>query len=533
MQYLKNKIMRKLIFVCIVFFVSQHTILAQSGLPLKKITIFKNSTCMVTKEGQLKAKDGIIRFPVPTQALWGTYWLNGAKENTVKSVIFKYDTLKTKSRAKNIGQILQANAGKQVSVSFSKGDKIDRTLTGKIADYMNESALLKLKLDNGRTDFIETHNIYQLEFADDNNATLTNDSIVKMATVKTEKNSESVKLQEYYMQLGMNWIPSYFLKLVNDKEAYLEMKATIENSAEEISDVETEVVVGAPQIYFGSKLDPITTLGLTSLSSTSTIANDRFDNNMLSNAAYAQQMQTVGGYASPSRDASQFEASYTTEGEKNNDLYYYNLGKISLPKNNKGNYSIFASTLGYKDKYEAVVPDRVNYASYLYCDNTENIYEVFHSVELKNSTTFPFTTASVMVITDKDQFLAQDLLKYTPTGAVTTIKLSKAIDIILKNTEEEVTRVDNFKKIAKTTYSKVTLKGNITVENLQQKDVVVDVTKNLNGTVTNGNNGKIKKQKQYGNANPGSEVKWEVSLKAGERKSLQYDYEVLFVPYSY
>lgn len=504
---------------------------AQSGLPLKKLTIYKNSTCMVTKEGQLKAKDGAIRFPVPSQALWGTYWLGGSKENAIKSIIFKNDTLKSKNRVKNYSQLLQANIGKPVTVSFTKGDKIEKTITGKILDFMFESRLLKLKLENGKINFVESNNIYQLEFAEDNNGTFSSDSIVKMATVKTEKN-DAVNLQEYYLQLGVNWIPSYFLKLVSDKEARLEMKATIENTAEDITDVETEVVVGSPQLYFGSKLDPMTHSGLTSLATTSTSAYDRFDNNMLSNVQ--MQSQTTGGNRNLGYyDTPAFEASFQTEGEKNNDLYYYNLGKITLKKNNKGNFPIFASTLTYKDKYEAAIPDRVNYASYMYCDNTENMYDVFHSVELKNSTTFPFTTASVMVITDKDQFLAQDLLKYTPTGATTMIKLSKAIDIILKNTEEEVTRVDNFKKIAKTTYSKVNLKGSITIENMQQKSVTVDVTKNLNGTVLNGNNGKIKKQKLYGNANPGSEIKWEITMAAGEKKILQYEYEVLFVPYGY
>jgi hypothetical protein len=169
----------------------------------------------------------------------------------------------------------------------------------------------------------------------------------------------------------------------------------------------------------------------------------------------------------------------------------------------------------------------------MYCNNNEDNCDVFHSIELKNSTTFPFTTAAVMVLTEKGQFMAQDQLKYTPTGAVSIIKLSKAIDVVMKNTEEETSRVENFKKIGKTTYHKVLLKGSIVVENLQPKQVIIDVAKHVNGTVTNDGDGKMKKQKTYNSVNPYSDITWQVTLNAGEKKTLTYEYEVLFAPYPY
>ncbi|MBI5219894.1 MAG: hypothetical protein HY958_13285 [Bacteroidia bacterium] len=502
---------------------------AQTGLPIRKLTIFKNSTCMVSKEGPLKTKDGKLQLPVPAQALFGTYWLGASKENNIKSIVFENDTVKKQAKAKNFSQVLLGNIGKQITITNYKNDKIP----GKIIDFTRESNLLKMKLDNGKYSFMEAKDISSLEFADDNNPTFRSDSIIRLANIRTEKSTDNISLHEYYMQQGVNWIPSYFLRLVNDKEARLEMKATLENYAEDISEVETEVVVGAPQLYFGTRLDPMTFNYITPSVSTTTAYTGRWDNNAMRNdMSNMMQTQTTGGYVD-SRTQGYFSMDYGTEGEKNNDLYYYNLGKITLPKNSKGNYPIFASTLGYKDKYEVSIPDKINYASYLYCDNTEGLYDVFHSIEIKNSTNFPFTTAPVMVITDKSQFLAQDLLKYTPTGAATTIKLSKAIDIILKNSEEEVSRVENIKKIAKTTYSKVLLKGTVIIENHQQKGVTIEVTKNMNGTVTNSNNGVLKKQKVYGSVNPSTEVKWEVTLGAGEKKTINYEYEVLFVPYNY
>ncbi len=513
-------------FISMIIFSSR----AQSLLAMKKISLFKNSTCLISKEGQLKSKDGKFVLPVPTTALYGTYWIGSAKENMLKSVIFKSDTLKTSTKAKYIDQLIRANIGKDAVLILQTGDKTEKSLSGKILGYIPESGLVRIKDENNKTTFISYTKIEYISFTTDNSEYIS-DSITRTATLKFEKNSESVAIQEYYLQQGMTWIPSYFLKLQNDKEARLEMKATIENYAENINDVETEVVVGSPQLYYGLLLDPISYDYMAQPTSNTRTQFDRNDNYMLSNAM--QQVQTTGGYAASEQAPAYFEANYETEGEKNNDLYYYNLGKISLPKNSKGIFPVFSSVLGYKDIYKADITDKVNFASTMYCNNNEDYCDVFHSIELKNSTNFPFTTAPVMVLTDKGQFMAQDQFKYTPTGAVSIIKLSKAIDVVMKNNEEEVSRAENFKKIGKTTYHKVLLKGTITIENLQPKQVIIDVVKHVNGTVTNDGNGKVKKQKTYNSVNSYSDLNWQITLNTGEKKTIVYEYEVLFAPYPY
>ncbi|OFX44237.1 MAG: hypothetical protein A2046_07705 [Bacteroidetes bacterium GWA2_30_7] len=521
--------MKHLRFVLPAFLFLNTLVLSQSSLPMKKISLFKNSTCLVSKEGQLKVKDGSLTLPIPASALYGTFWIGSAKENSLKSIVFKTDTLKTSTTAKYTDQIIRANIGSDAILTLQSGEKNEKNISGKILSYIPESGLVKIKEESGKITYINYQKIEYLSFSSDNSKFM-NDSITRTAKLNFEKSSENASLMEYYLQQGMNWIPSYFLKITNDKEARLEMKATIENYAEDITDVEAEVVVGAPQLYYGQMLDPVTYNYITQASSTySTLSY--IDNNMLSNSL--AQVQTASPYGRAADGDSYYTSSYTTEGEKNNDLYYYNLGKISLPKNSKGIFPVFASTLGYKDIYKAEITDKVNYASNMYCNTNEDNCDVYHSIELKNSTNFPFTTACVMVVTEKGQFMAQDQLKYTPTGAVSVIKLSKAIDVVMKNSEEEVTRVDNYKKIGKTTYNKVTIRGTITVENLQPKQVAIDVIKHVNGSVTNNGDSKVKKQKTYNSVNPYSDMNWTVALNSGEKKTLTYEYEVLFAPYQY
>ena len=522
--------MKTLTFILLILFTIKG--FSQSVLPMKKVSLFKNSTCLISKEGQLKAKDGKISLPVPSEALYGTFWIGASKENSLKNVIIKTDTLKTSSKAKFSDQLLMANIGKDVNLVIQYGDKTEKSISGKVLAFIPESGFVKIKEESGKITYISYQKIQYMTFASDND-TFQKDSISRVANLVLDKGGENVNIQEYYMQKGMTWIPSYFLKITNEKEARLEMKATIENYAEDMNNVETEVVVGSPQLYYGLMLDPVSYDYMTQPSgSYAPVTRDRNDNYFLSNAM--QQVQTagdLGGFAEA--DPSYYETSFTTEGEKNNDLYYYNLGKISMPKNSKGMFPVFASSLGYKDIYKADIVDKVNYASNLYCNTNENNCDVFHSIELKNTTTFPFTTAAVMVLTEKGQFMAQDQLKYTPTGAICSIKLSKAIDVVLKNSEEELSRVDNFKKIGKTTYNKVILKGTIIIENMQPKQVVVDIVKHVNGTVTGDGGSKVKKQKNYNSVNPYSDLTWQVTLNSGEKKTFTYEYEVLFAPYSY
>jgi hypothetical protein len=137
---------------------------------------------------------------------------------------------------------------------------------------------------------------------------------------------------------------------------------------------------------------------------------------------------------------------------------------------------------------------------------------VYHSLELKNTTQVPFTTAPVMVVTEKEQFLAQDLLKYTPVGGTVDVKLSKAIDIVMRNAEEEGQRNDA-----------------ITISNLQAKEVTVNIKKLLSGTVLSQSDGgkSVKNGIGYDN-NPTSTISWEVKMASNGKKSLTYEYEVLF-----
>lgn len=508
-------------FFLIFLILNSFYVEAQQSLPLKRVTIFKNGTALVTREGKTLLKDGAARLPIPAEVLFGGYWVGATKDNSIKSLTFQNDKLEKDEISKDLWQYLAGNIGKQVTLVLSQ--KEEWNITGKIISFTKESMVLKIKQDNGKITILNTAGIYQIDFTEEANKTYKEDSVRRMVLVRPEKNATEISLQELYMQAGVNWIPSYLLKLKDDRTARLEMKATIENSVDDVSEAETELVVGAPQMYFGQRRDPITYDYMTVdvNNSRSDFGGQQMQSQMLSNARVSNAMADVAGGG--------FNSEFSTEGEKSGDLYIYKIGKITIPKNSKGSYPVFANMVEYRDKYEGTIEDKTNFVYSRHCDPTETNYDVYHSLEVKNKSSVPFTTAPVMVVNQKEQFLAQDLLKYTPVGGAVDVRLSKAIDIVMRNAEEETKRIDQAKQIARVTYGRVVIKGTVTLNNFQGKEVTVVVKKNLNGAVISQSDAaNVVKGSSRVDQNPTSIITWEVKLAANGMKVLTYEYEVFF-----
>jgi hypothetical protein len=494
---------------------------SQQALPSKKITIYKNGTALVVNEGVAKTKNGLVILPLPDKALYGTYWVGTAKDNSIKQITFRNDTLKRQKRCEKVSEFLAGNIGKQATIYFSPASAVDKSLSGLIADFNSSDNMLKFKTDKG-VSWMNAEKIYQVEFKEQENTIFMADSIKKMVVIQTEKNAPAVAMQEFYLQRGIQWIPSYFLKLKDEKNARLEMKALIENGGEAIENAETELVVGAPQLAFGLKNDPMTYDQLTNEPAPASIAYN-------TNARYAYKMVNAAAMADADM-VEAFEETFSTEGEKTGDLYFYKIGKISLAKEAKGSFPIFAKELEYKHQYQCNIPDYVNFFAARYTNTEENKYDVFHSIEIKNNSGVPLTSAPVLVLNDKEQFLAQDNMNYTPVNASTSVRLSKAVDVVLKTNEEEINRNDNYKKVGKSNFGRVVIKGTITVENFQPISIGLNVTKTLTGEVLKQSDAAtvVKKKNYYTGLNPTSEIKWELNVKPNEKKTLTFEYEVLY-----
>ncbi len=519
-------------FISAISFVMLSMIVfAQSSLKPVQVNVFKNGTYFIAKEGNVPIKKGSAMLELPKQPLLGTYWITGAKDSKISKVYFLTDTIRKTKTPQNFNDIFKGSVGKKVHFTYSAGsDKNIREITGTLAEYYESSNIAKIKLADNKTTYFPVSSLIEFTIDDYGPGLLSVDSLVRVARVYMEKPVSSVDLRLVYMQSGIQWFPSYNIRIINENELQLEMKALVENYSETIDDAELTLTVGNPQFFYGATYDPIYNNYLTSLYDTRT-------SSLTTIPVQAQAQMYVNDNAFVATDRSQpdynFEqfSEYTTDGEKTNDLYMYKLGNVSLPQQSKTSFQIFSTKLPYKDMYEVTIGDIVNYSYYSYISNDpEKRYDVFHSLQLTNVTTFPFTTAPAFVMNENLQPLAQDRLKYTPTGANVSVQLSKAGDVVIKNKEEEVKKEENVKKIGKVFYNKVTIKGTISIENLQNKKILLTLKKDLLANVLEvSDGGKIEKNGRYSNLNPYEDINWETPLGAKDKKIITYQYEV-FAP---
>ena len=110
------------------------------------------------------------------------------------------------------------------------------------------------------------------------------------------------------------------------------------------------------------------------------------------------------------------------------------------------------------------------------------------------------------------------------------MKLSKAVDVQVKNEEEETQREkSNLRKSNSSSYEKVTTDGVISLTNYKDKKITMRITKKIEGVYVKSDN-KGKSRKVKGTAYDDdivSELYWEVEVPAGGKLTLKYQYYVL------
>jgi hypothetical protein len=516
----KPPIMKKIILPLLAFLICNGTF-AQNDLKATSINVFKNGTYFIVKEGQVGVKNGTGVIQIPLAPLQSTFWITTTKEAKINSISYVTDTMFLKKPPQSYYDFLQANKTKKIRILYQATDKDLREVAGTLQDVIKSTGLVRIRQADGKTTFLPLEGILELSFDDNPIDVVKYDSVARLAKIAFTINNGNTDIKLNYMQTGIQWIPSYNVKVISDKELQLEMNALVENYAEAVNNVDLTLTVGNPTFLYGSKTDPLAFNYLTSLVDTRTAAPVvQFAAQMYSNSIVSEERAAEADY--------QNYTTYETDGEKSNDLFMYKLGKVNLPFESKTNFLIFSSKLPYKDVYEVSIGDVANYSYYGYnISDPEKRYDVYHSFLITNATSNPFTTGPVFVQNENLQPLAQDLLKYTPTGGNVSVQLAKAGDVVVKNKEEEVSRTENVKKLGKTYYSKVVIKGTITIENLQDKKIQLNVNKDLTANVLEtSNDGKIIKSGKYYGFNPYSQINWEIPLGDKEKKSLTYQYEV-------
>jgi len=445
----------------------------------------------------------------------------------------KPDTIKVTKPVNDIGKFISGNIGKNITISFPSlsTNNQPRQIKGTVLNYFEATQMVKVRTADGRTVMGSVENALEVYNDGANVDSYQQDSLVRMAKVKLDSRAENVDISTVSLQTGMSWVPSYFLKLNDDKTARLELKATIGNGSEEpVTNASVDLVIGNPQLFYGTKLDDIATDYL----QTRLLDYNRYENNnvTLNTASYLNSVtQNFNGNQTKQEleEVLPEMANYDAEGEKSNDLFYFSLGNLSIESRSKTIVPLTTTEINYKDVYELEVGDQNSYYTTRRVNVNSNVeIPTWHLLKIENTGKAPFTTGPIFVVDQKDRPLAQDEMKYTSRGTSAKIRLSKAIDVVTKNTETIVNNNVGKKYIDEHTYTIVLIKGKIEVRNYQSKPIKIDITKNLTGNIVNANGGEVSSvinDDSYFNLH--NSVKWAKEIPANGKIEVEYQYEVM------
>jgi hypothetical protein len=480
-----------------------------------RIGIFKNGTCFIKREALVSVRDKSFFIQAPDKVLMGTYWLMVGKESSLRSIVVKTDTFKTEHAARRIADFLLANINQEILLMSNANFTQGRKLSGKLLDYDEESNMMRVASANGNIIIASSTDFDWMEINNKARTTIAADSIIPIAKVNLNKETPNTWASTISLERGVQWFPSYLFTVINDKEAKLELKATIANGETEYLNLPVDIIIGSPEMFYGKQLDPICIDYLNE-----SLDAGKYDNNSFQNGVAVSNLSFNYSTGGNDKTYQWTDDDEPKEGQKLEDLYYYQLGVIDLEKNSRVIVPVMSTNISYSEIYTADLP--VNSPAL----EGENSVQTYHSYLIKNSSNAPFTTGTALVLNQAGEPLAQTELTYTPVKGISEMQLSKAVDVQVKNDEEESAREKtNMRKTSLLYYEKVTSSGIINITNYKDKKIKIRVTKSIDGVFTGAdNNGKSKKIKSTEENNSGTEISWEMEIEPGAKMQLKYEY---------
>lgn len=561
------------------------------GLPivntrLRSLVAFKNGLAFAVRAGQTQLMDGWGLVDMVPTATLGTLWIGSTNPvNRVEDVVAFKDSVSKESDALSLSELLAANVGKVVAITYTLGPyasqpvTIEGTILSVPADCVSDDTtgrrnydvtprdsysynynysnrpqnasllpgmIVLIRESNGSVTAINKSSVQALKMHDGGSVKSRVDSKVDRLKVQLQGKPKSGEITVGYLEKGITWSPSYLVDLKDDTDkdksvtsgvAEVTLDAVLANDVEDLDDTDVSFAVGFPNFAFADITSPVSlqqTVGqfIQNLSR----PNNRNDQNNAWSYGYSTMAQSVA-YNSPAgpggpagSSSAYYSATQPLPGESNEDLFFYHQAHVTMKKGDRARYVVFTDKVPYQHIYQLEIPDTMNIDDRGYRRSTTQDQQpdplVWHALKMENNSKHPWTTAPAFVVSGTKP-IAQDVLKYAPSGGKSTLKLTVATDIRAEQTHTEASRVE----VARlgNTYYQVTVDGKISVRNWKQKPININIKKYLMGeVVTAAQGGRTTKiMNSVTGLNQTSQIEWELPLKAGEEKVLAYQYKVL------
>lgn len=526
---------------------------ADSPSPLPKtvaVAAFKDGLAFVLRQGAIPLSSGTGSVaPIPNATL-GSLWLSsGTPGSKLDEVVAYRYRIATENAAPSIGAILEANVGKTVTIGYQ-----NKEFTGEVVGIRGsttsstgfEQISNALQIAPRRVDYLllkVEKRLLAIPLSGISLANLPEDAVLsekeeqpgQALRFKVIGGSQKEKLTIGYLEHGLGWTPSYLISLTDEHTAQLTMQSVVTNDAEDIQNADMFFVVGVPNFAYANTPSPMSLQqSLMEFMRDEEQANRQ--NSTFSNAISGQMValdqKAMAGPVSLTSSVDDLS------GAPEEDLFLYQRSGVTLAKGERASYNVFSGNVDYEHLYSWDVVDqpRVDAFGNVVKANPnptdKNAADsVWHSIRLKNSTKFPWTSAPALVISG-DKPVSQGTMPYTPKGASSAVQITIATDIRASHEEREIARQQNVAHRPGYNYDLVTVEGKLTVKNYKSKEVRLSISKGLRG--------KAEFQSDQGEAvqlaegiqsdNPASRLSWEVTLKPGEERVVTYRYKIWVRP---
>jgi hypothetical protein len=448
---------------------------------LKSVAVFRDGFGYYVREGRVKLENGWATTDLVPAAIKGTvrfYTLD--KGDRIDQVVIGKENRLDFANADEIKKRLADKIGLRLTILTNGGQRHE----GELAKILDDMLLLRIGEAFVGVPYGSIRTILLAGFP------------VRIKVSSTDPN-KVVGIGVAYLQEGIRWEPSYVLDM-SGKQGTLSLRASMQNTTEQIADSDVFFVVGSPFVANRGIQDM-----LVPAAATPAEPEPKKDEK----EKERESRERRGEAFEEAERASVQNATVTRE--EAGELYYYRKPGLSLATSDVAMVSIFDSVVPVAPRFEWNADGE----------------EVSYLVSITNRSKEPLTTGPVFVLED-GKAIGQETVKYTPAGATTEIRLSRGIGLKVEKTESEVKRLAPV-RVGRTDYVPVVLKGTLTITNHRTEATPVKVTKTVRGRVDKQSDGGTVKQTQIlnGEPNPINDLEWTITVPAGATKTITYTFE--------
>jgi hypothetical protein len=484
-------------------------------MPVKELTVFKDGHVFVDQHGSLPTdSSGNVLMDYLPSPVMGTFWPYSADKHVkLKGAVASQRRVSVERTALTIRELLEANIGAEAIITEDITNHYSATILGIPTRSSDELARTsppnsgeKLPVKGNivllkTTDGVKTVTIDRIQdvtFKEMKNATSKEEEFRNLLTLKLDwgknKTADNADVGLLYLQKGVRWIPSYQVTIDGNSNAVIRLQATLINELMDFEDANVNLVVGVPTFAFKDSVDPVslqqTAAQLSQFFQThpsGNLGNNAFGANF-SNSIMSQQAYRATEYRSSSSDQDSSDSTPDSDSARNEDLFIFNAGHLTMKKGERMVVPIAEFTIPYEDVFILDLPfspppelsRNSNNPQQMELARLLNSPKVMHKIRLSNKSHYPLTTAPALILRD-GKVLSQGMMTYTAIGSESDLTITTAVEISAKRSDVETGRKPDAMVIEGNHYVRVDLAGKITLANHRKQPAQVEVTRYVLG----------------------------------------------------